>query len=210
MTEEEITKFLTVSRNICIDAEFTVSSFPNVELHAVQRHLRLLRSIAFNLTGVSEVQLPEKESISLAVKHLSIELEDFLNAPPLPRNENQTFEEKQPGQRGRPRIHVDMDRALELHRLGASWERVACSLGVTERTVWNRLEEMGLSCSTRPKISDLTDDELDEVVALISLEHPLAGYNIMNGHLKGKGYTIPISRVQESLRRVDPVGVALR
>ncbi|KAJ7669798.1 hypothetical protein B0H17DRAFT_853500, partial [Mycena rosella] len=51
--------------------------------------------------------------------------------------------------------------------------------------------------------SDLTDDEIDELVSEISLAHPFVGTTIILGHLEAREVHLPRERVQESLRRVD-------
>ncbi|KAJ7247535.1 hypothetical protein C8J57DRAFT_945841, partial [Mycena rebaudengoi] len=56
----------------------------------------------------------------------------------------------------------------------------------------------------------IDDDALDENFADISLRHPFAGSSIISGHLEAIGIHIPMRRIQESLYRVDAVGVIVR
>jgi hypothetical protein len=77
---------------------------------------------------------------------------------------------------------------------------------VTRGTMYNHLEKAGLS-SARPAFSDLTDPELDEIVAGLSLQHPNYGANMMRGALEGRGIKLPLACVSDSLQRVDPLGM---
>ena len=51
---------------------------------------------------------------------------------------------------------------------------------------------------------------LDEIVAEIGRQHPFIGSTIMQGHLEARGIHISRTRVQQSLRRVDAIGVLVR
>ncbi|KAK7013506.1 Integrase catalytic domain-containing protein [Favolaschia claudopus] len=98
---------------------------------------------------------------------------------------------------------------LELHNLGNSWEAVADALGVRRQTLYNHLKRAGLSSGRLP-FTTISDDELDEQISSISLLHPFAGSNIMSGHLEAIGIHVPVRRIQESLWRVDAIGVLVR
>ncbi|KAJ6550743.1 hypothetical protein B0H10DRAFT_1648708, partial [Mycena sp. CBHHK59/15] len=52
--------------------------------------------------------------------------------------------------------------------------------------------------------TEMTDEELDELVAEISLAHPFRGSTIISGHLESRGVHVPKKRVQDSLRRDQP------
>jgi hypothetical protein len=82
-------------------------------------------------------------------------------------------------------------------------------MGVDRKTMFNHLKRAGIP-TTRPLYTDIDDDNLDEHIAEISLAHPLAGSGIVQGHLNARGINVTRARVQESLRRVDAIGVTLR
>jgi len=63
---------------------------------------------------------------------------------------------------------------------------------------------------TQRLYSPLDDDELDQRVASIVLQHPYAGAVIVTGHLLSAGLKVPHVRVQAWLKRVDPIGVMFR
>jgi hypothetical protein len=102
-----------------------------------------------------------------------------------------------------------LDRTIELHDLGNTWDSVAEAMGVCRRTLYYHLERAGLS-SGRPVFTNIDDDMLDEKVAEISLRHPFAAGVIVQGHLEAVNIHVPVARVQESLRRVDTIGVIVR
>jgi hypothetical protein len=79
-------------------------------------------------------------------------------------------------------------------------------MGIGRVTIYHHMEEHGIP-TARKEWSELTDDELDEVVSEISLTHPFVSTAIVMGHLKARQLHVPRARIQESLRRVDRTGV---
>lgn len=186
-----------------------MGSLPNAEQFSVERSLRLLYSIYHVLSNLNDSWLTadRKDSLERLVFETALPLYKFLQDPPPSRNVNATYiYTKKPG---RPRYRLDLQRAIDLHNLGCTWESIAEAIGVTRQTLYNHMNAAGLS-TERPQFSQLTDDELDELIAHINLEHPFAGSKIVKGHLEANGIHLPIARIQESLRRVDPIGVFLR
>ena len=102
-----------------------------------------------------------------------------------------------------------MEHAHELHNLGNTWKGIADAMGVARQTLYSHMTAAG--CSTACKEwTDITDDHLDERVAEISLYNPFIGSSIIQRHLEAQGVHIPRSRVQESLQRIDRIGVLVR
>ncbi|KAF7377167.1 Ethylene-and jasmonate-responsive plant defensin [Mycena sanguinolenta] len=152
------------------------------------------------------VPLDEVEGLIDSVVASGLSLERFQTTPPPPRNIG-TSHDVHTG--GRPRHVLDLDWAIELHVMGNPWDAVADALGVCRHTLYYHLERAGLS-PERPAFTEMDDETLDEHVAEISLKHPLAGKSIVQGHPKVRGLHIPVARVQESLWRVDAIGVIVR
>ena len=63
--------------------------------------------------------------------------------------------------------------------------------------------------TTRP-YTEISDEDLDNMMRKIVLQHPYAGAVIMLGHLASQGIKVPLLRVQTCLKCVDPVGVMLQ
>ena len=88
-------------------------------------------------------------------------------------------------------------------------------LQVSVSSIQRRRKEFGLDDKFE-SYSDVTDDELDEIYASItgnSSERPLTpniGRRRVIGGLRSLGLRIQRWRVSDCLRRVDPVGTALR
>jgi len=208
--QDPVDQFLRNADKISQEARFIISSFPNAETQTVERAIRQLYAINSILANLTDDFLTSEEIDGYQdfITSLLVPLEEFLAADPLPRNVG-TSTEPSTGRQGRPRYALDLQRAIELHDLGNSWEDVAGALGVSRRTLYDHLEKAGLSTS-RKAFTDIDDDDLDIVVSEISLKHPLAGASIIQGHLEGAGIHVPILRVKECLRRVDAIGVMLR
>jgi hypothetical protein len=81
-------------------------------------------------------------------------------------------------------------------------------VGVSARTARRHYERAGYS-TARP-YSDLTDDELDAIIGKIIPHHPLSGSVLIGGHVTALGYKVSHLRIQQSVRRVDPIGVMMR
>jgi hypothetical protein len=201
--------FFMESHRIATEAQFIIDSLPNAEIPAVERIVRQLDSIRTILLSLNDPATTpdETEQLLQFVQYLLTPLKSFLATPPPPANSNVPREF--PDTRGRSRYILDLDHAHELHQLGNTWEDIADAMGVTRQTLYNHMAHAGRSTS-RKAWSDITDDDLDEKVAEISLAHPFVGSAIVQGHLEGQGVHIPRLRVQESLQRVDRIGVLVR
>ena len=110
--------------------------------------------------------------------------------------------------RGRPRYEVTKEQLEFFVERRFSVSEMASLLNVSPRTVERRLNEFGLSL--RNNYSDISDENLDNVVQEIKRNFPNTGYKRMKGFLSQRGYTVQQERIRESMRRVDPEGVLLR
>jgi hypothetical protein len=75
--------------------------------------------------------------------------------------------------------------------------------------MYNHLQRADIP-SARLPFTTIDDDTLDHHVSEISLQHPFTGISVIVGHLKAQGIHLPYNRVQESLRRVDAIGILVR
>lgn len=112
------------------------------------------------------------------------------------------------GRHGRPVLNIPQETLERLLVLHFPVSQIAKLLGVSERTVWNRMALYDLR--VRDFYTHLSDQELDEQVLMILQVFPNSGYKQMLGHLRAKGLRITTNKVQESMRRVDPSGVMER
>ena len=115
--------------------------------------------------------------------------------------------------RGRKRYEITKDQVEHLRSLYFSWEAIAGILQVSVSTLQRRRKEFGSSDSAS---SDISDDELDEIYRSITGSPttgpltPNIGRRRFIGALRSRGLNVQRWRVSECLRRVDPVGTALR
>ena len=58
--------------------------------------------------------------------------------------------------------------------------------------------------------TDISDEELDEVVRDIQRQFPMCGNRQMQGHLLSRGIRLQQIRIRESQRHVDPEGTIIR
>lgn len=206
---DEAHHFFMESHRIAIEAQFIIDSLPNTEITAVERIVRQLEAVRTILLCLDDPATTSDEIDQLAayVNFLLIPLEDFLASPPLPANTH--IPREYTDTRGRPSYILDLQRAQELHALGNTWKDIATAMGVVRQTLYNRMAANGLSTARR-EFTDISDEDLDELVAEISLQHPFIGSTIVHGHLEAREVRVPRLRVQESLKRVDAIGVLVR
>ena len=207
---QAVTQFLVEAHHITTEATFIINSLPNAELLAVERIVHQLDATREILLHLEDpYSLPEElEELVAHVDGLLIPLEEYLASPPPPPNAN-VPRNPPTGSRGRPRFALDVYRAKQLHDLGLAWKDISSAMGVSRKTLYNHLLAAGLS-TARPMYSDITDDDLDDVVQEICTSHPFTGSAVVHGHLETRGIHVQRSRVQASLRRVDPFGVLIR
>ena len=58
--------------------------------------------------------------------------------------------------------------------------------------------------------SDISDQDLDQLVRQVQQQHPGVGITLLKGHLKSIGHRLQRDRIQLSLLRTDPTGVLNR
>ncbi|XP_030219379.1 uncharacterized protein LOC115548716 isoform X1 [Gadus morhua] len=111
---------------------------------------------------------------------------------------------------GPGRLAFDIPSAVLEHQVlsGLPAGQIAAMFGVSKRTIRRRMKQNGLRKTDL--YSAMSDEELDRIVSEIHRRHPNTGYKLMRGHLNARGVRVPISRLQESLRRVDAEGVYMR
>ena len=88
------------------------------------------------------------------------------------------------GRGARPQISVNNIKQVELLRTcGYTWEEVADALQVSTSTVWRRVQEMEISMK---KYSEISDNELDDLVSSIQEQNPNCVPVMIQGHLKAR------------------------
>ena len=110
--------------------------------------------------------------------------------------------------RRRPRFDIPRHQISTMLEMHFTVPSIAQILGVSIRTVRRRMSEFNLS--VRSLYTNLTDDQLDEIVRGIQHQFPTCGNRQMLGHLQSRGLRILQHRVRESQRRIDPEGSMMR
>ncbi|XP_027131646.1 uncharacterized protein LOC113744818 [Larimichthys crocea] len=112
------------------------------------------------------------------------------------------------GARGRPKTLISEEQISSLLELSFPVPTIADLLGVSIRTVRRRMEEFNFS--VRASYSNLSNEQLDEIVSEIKTRMPHAGYRMMKGALEAEGHKVQWDRIRASLHRVDTLGVYSR
>lgn len=112
------------------------------------------------------------------------------------------------GKRGRPATIIDPEflrEALSSER-NISVNRVARILGLHRHTVVKYMKQYGIKRS----ISDLSNDELDEILRKFHEHRPDSGTRYAVGFLRKMGHRVSRHRVRQALRRIDALSAMLR
>ena len=110
--------------------------------------------------------------------------------------------------RGRPLFNIPRNQLAFLLEKHFTVPHIAAILGVSVRTVRRRMTEYDLS--VHALYSQVSDQELDDIVRDIQTQFPTCGNRQMQGHLMSCGIRVQQYRVRESQRRIDPSGSVLR
>ena len=86
------------------------------------------------------------------------------------------------GAAGRPKMLVNIDTVEFFRSCGYTWNQVAHALQVSRSTLWRHLRDVGYQMT---KYSDISDDELDSIVAPLSHRNPhIIGKDFLFGYEK--------------------------
>ena len=117
---------------------------------------------------------------------------------------------------GRPRRNVSKEDIEREFRIFRNWKLVARQLRISSKTLRRRRVEYGmeLSPSTGPRVvySEISHDELCNVIRSILNILPDAGETMVLGSLRGRGIFVFVqrNRIRSAIIEVDPVNRALR
>lgn len=109
---------------------------------------------------------------------------------------------------GRPFAVINLDEVEFFRSINLNWTTIAAKVGVSRQTLYRRLKKEGIYEDLR--YSSLSDNELDDVLRHIKINHPNDGEVLMHGHLSAMGLKIQRYRLRSALHRVDPIGIAQR
>jgi hypothetical protein len=206
----EAEAFLLEAKLLLHQAEGIAQKFPDVEASALEQAIRQLYATRKVLTATDDPFL-EPEEIDVLVGDLSMLInqlracEEGVGSAVLVPPPAATCTGKQ----GRRALLVDLDECDRLHGLGNSWGAIAEAHGITRQTLHSQFKKANRN-TARKAYTNINDGDLDELVSSIALDHPFIGQRIMKGHLESMGVHVPVKQIQESLKRVDEVGVLAR
>lgn len=114
------------------------------------------------------------------------------------------------GERGRPRVVIDIEQVQFLRSLNFNMKTIAAMLLVGRSTLYRHFENNTHESHELSRFSNISDPDLKVIIEGIHQNHPHSGTIMLMGHLRAIGLIIQRERVREMLRIVDPVYSALR
>ena len=112
------------------------------------------------------------------------------------------------GHRGRPQYLISMEQLEFLRGLYFSWTKIANIVGVSTKTLERRRQALGIM--NELGWSEISDDNLKQVMVEVQRLTPRIGQTRMQGALRSRGLRVQRHRVRYCLKDLDPVGTALR
>jgi hypothetical protein len=114
------------------------------------------------------------------------------------------------GKRGRPRKVIDEELLTEAFKSTRkiTQTRLASALGLHRHTLRRRMRDNHVSLPSQR--SNMSEPHLDRLVTEFRERRPDSGETYLRGDLLRQGIQVPRSKVRESRKRVDPVGVQVR
>ena len=90
-----------------------------------------------------------------------------------------------------------------------SWSEISRTLGISERTLRRRRHEFGMKVEGK-EFSNISDDEIDNLVRQVIGVTPSAGLRLVQGAVRQRGLVVQRNRILQSLHRIDPITTSLR
>ena len=120
------------------------------------------------------------------------------------------IEKELSGGLGRPKYVIKREQLLFLRDLRFTWTRIALMYGISRRTLYNIRFEFGLVGPHYENFTNITSDDLKEVIRDIKRAMPEAGQNMVRGLLKARNINVSMVRIRDCILEVDPINTALR
>lgn len=109
--------------------------------------------------------------------------------------------------RGRPKLLVNLDHVELLQNAGYTWIDIAKVFKISRSTLWRRITESGMCIDN---YTDISDADLDSVVANTQIHFPNMGLRLLQGHLKTMDIKIQRKRLRESFQRINKFNSTMR
>lgn len=176
------------------------------DINAMELHVKRLATLVSMYLGVQNFYSDETfqtklDDIKFVINRLNQRIE-FLNNDTSFAVRNFVQKEKTGG---RPKSLINEDVVKLLRQQGYNWTDIANTFNISAKTLSRRREESNLQDTIQP-YTDLTDDELDEIVKQLKLENPFFGQTMMMGAVCSRGIRVTRQRLRDSIQRVDALG----
>ncbi|KAF5308923.1 hypothetical protein FQR65_LT00005 [Abscondita terminalis] len=109
---------------------------------------------------------------------------------------------------GRPRFNITVDQLKMLYQQGYSATKMAKHFKCSTKTVYRHCYKNGLFFKKR--YSQISREDLYNVVQALQKRCPNAGAVMMDGYLKAEGICVQRRRIRKTLNDVNPMGMAKR
>ncbi|KAF9003593.1 hypothetical protein BDQ17DRAFT_482009 [Cyathus striatus] len=150
-TDEYLPKLLKRAQRFLQDGKFVLSSIPNADRKVAEHSVRQLQATKSILLDINDSHLLSKEELIhcvFLIDEVLQPLEEFLRSPEPVQMPQATTESERNGGNSRTgplRFDLNLDRAIQLHDMGNTWEDIAGAIGVCRKTLYTHLSRNGYS-----------------------------------------------------------------
>ena len=110
--------------------------------------------------------------------------------------------------RGRPRLVLSCGQLESLIQANFTVPQITHMLAISVSTIRRRMDDYNLAI--RATYSNISNEELHQLVLEITNQFPACGSKQMASNLLSCGFRVQQARICQALRRVDPDGVVMR
>lgn len=149
------------------------------------------------LTGVTNI-----------LKALLFQCDAFIKRSCVDRNVEVRLPVLRQGCSGRPKLLVPVSQITQLRNWGLSWIKIARTLNISRQSIWKVRHNMNINDSRA--YSNISDEELNDILIEIKTQHPSAGYKYLWASLHARGIFVRWKQLITHVRQIDPIGVLNR
>eukprot|EP00794_Sanderia_malayensis_P005725 gene5725-6425_t len=203
--EDALADLLSLCRPVIQDLGVSLLSESDQRIEQILVRAKLVATILYEL--VYQYDLPPNitENVQFIANYLMEKIESLASGS---KTTVQNCLKEHSGEPGRPKFIVSQAQVEGLRAIGMNWTEIASLLGISVRTLWDKRQLFQNFMDM--EFNDLSNDELDGVVAEIIRISPSSGETVVAGALRSRGIKVQRWRMRDSMKRVDPIGKIAR
>eukprot|EP00794_Sanderia_malayensis_P014819 gene14819-16359_t len=198
--EDALADLLSLCRPVIQDLGVSLLSESDQRIEQILVRAKLVATMLYEL--VYQYDLPPNitENVQFIANYLMEKIESLASGS---KTTVQNCLKEHSGEPGRPKFIVSQAQVEGLRAIGMNWTEIASLLGISVRTLWHKRQLFQNFMDM--EFNDMSNDELDGVVAETIRISPSSGETMVAGALRSRGIKVQRWRIRDSMKRVDPI-----